>query len=237
MKAVAEQQKHLIELADLDSEMTRNRSTLAALTTGELFNQQRQDQRESAAKLIEARNALDSVELELKRADSDLLLVEQRIEKDMQKLNQTSSAKDAQGIQSELESLAKRKSELEDFELSVMEKKDQCELDLAEISKEKQSIDHELSTLENANEQEVMKLRSGLELSDSKRIQLTTRIDQELLELYESKVKRGIAAARLLNRECGACRMTIGATALAEIVALPIDEVATCPDCQAILIR
>lgn len=237
MKAVAEQQKHLIELADLDSEMTRNRSTLAALTTGELFNQQRRDQRESAAKLIEARNALDSVELELKRADSDLLLVEQRIEKDMQKLNQTSSAKDAQGIQSELESLAKRKSELEDFELSVMEKKDQCELDLAEISKEKQSIDHELSTLENANEQEVMKLRSGLELSDSKRIQLTTRIDQELLELYESKVKRGIAAARLLNRECGACRMTIGATALAEIVALPIDEVATCPDCQAILIR
>jgi predicted nucleic acid-binding Zn-ribbon protein len=237
MKAAAEQQNHLIELADLDSEMIRNRAALAHLTTGELFSLQRQNQRNAAAKLIEARNALDSVELEFKRADADLLLVEQRIEKDKQKLNQTTSPKDAQGIQSELESLAKRKSELEDFELSVMEKKEQCELALAEITKEKQLIDQELSSLENANEQEILKLRSGLELTGSKRIQLTTRIDQDLVELYESKSKRGIAAARLLNRECGACRMTIGATALAEIVALPSDEVATCPDCQAILIR
>ena len=237
MKAAAEQQNHLIELADLDSEMTRNRAALANLTTGELFALQRQNQRDAAAKLIEARNALDSVELEFKRADADLLLVEQRIEKDKQKLNQTTSPKDAQGIQSELESLAKRKSELEDFELSVMEKKEQCELALAEITKEKQLIDQELSSLENANEQEILKLRSGLELTGSKRIQLTTRIDQDLVELYESKSKRGIAAARLLNRECGACRMTIGATALAEIVALPSDEVATCPDCHAILIR
>jgi predicted nucleic acid-binding Zn-ribbon protein len=237
MKAAAEQQNHLMELADLDSEMTRNRAALANLTTGELFARQRQNQRDAAAKLIEARNALDSVELEFKRADADLLLVEQRIEKDKQKLNQTTSPKDAQGIQSELESLAKRKSELEDFELSVMEKKEQCELALAEITKDKQLIDQELSALENANEQEILKLRSGLELTGSKRIQLTTRIDQGLVELYESKSKRGIAAARLLNRECGACRMTIGATALAEIVALPSDEVATCPDCQAILIR
>jgi predicted nucleic acid-binding Zn-ribbon protein len=237
MKAATEQQRQLIELADLDSEMARNRATLAALTTGELFNQQRQNQRDAAAKLIEARNALDSVELEFKRADADLVLVEQRIEKDIQKLNQTSSPKDAQGIQSELESLAKRKSELEDFELSVMEKKEQCELALAEIAHEKNSIDQELSALESSNEQEVLKLRSGLELASSKRIQLTSKIEQELLELYESKSKRGIAAARLLNRECGACRMTIGATALAEIAALPADEIATCPDCQAILIR
>jgi predicted nucleic acid-binding Zn-ribbon protein len=237
MKAAAEQQNQLIELAEIDSEMARNRATLAALTTGELFGAQRQNQRDAAAKLIDARNALDSVELEFKRADSDLLLVEQRIEKDKQKLIQTSSPKDAQGIQSELESLAKRKSELEDFELSVMEKKEQCELDLTAITSEKQSIDQELSALEDANEQEVLKLRSGLELSGSKRIQLASRIDPELIQLYESKAKRGIAAARLLNRECGACRMTIGATALAEIVALPADEIATCPDCQAILIR
>jgi predicted nucleic acid-binding Zn-ribbon protein len=237
MNATAEQQNHLIELAELDSEISRSRATLANLTTGELFSQQRQSQREVAARLIESRNALDSVELEFKRADSDLQLVEQRIEKDRQKLNQTSSPKDAQGIQSELESLAKRKSELEDFELSVMEQKEQCELQLASVAAEKQTIDAELSALENANEQEILKVRSGLELSANKRAQLASMVETELLTLYESKAKRGIAAARLLNRECGACRMTIGATALAEIVALAKDQVATCPDCQAILVR
>jgi uncharacterized protein len=58
-----------------------------------------------------------------------------------------------------------------------------------------------------------------------------------LLEIYEKKSLRGVAVGRLLNRECGACRMTIGATALAEIASTPRDELATCPDCQAILVR
>lgn len=237
MNVSSEQQIQLIELAELDSEISRTRTNLASLTAGDLFRDQRQMQREAAARLIESRNALDTVELEFSRADSDLQLVEQRIQKDLVKLNQTSSPKDAQGIQSELESLAKRKSELEDFELTVMEKKEQCEQDLANLLAQKQSIDVELSTLESANEQEILKFRSGLDLSLAKRTQLGSRLDAEVLELYESKAKRGIAAARLLNRECGACRMTIGATALAEIVSLPKDQVAVCPDCQAILIR
>jgi predicted nucleic acid-binding Zn-ribbon protein len=94
-----------------------------------------------------------------------------------------------------------------------------------------------LSSRESANEAEIMKLRSGLDLAITQRAQQASRIDQALVELYEKKATRGVAVGRLLGRECGACRMTIGATALAEINAFPRDEIATCPDCQAILIR
>ena len=237
MKATPDEQIQLLELSILDVEIARTRASLSNLSSGLAFAENRSQQRELAGKLIESRNALDSVELELSRADSDLKLVEQRIDKDKLRINQTSSPKDAQGIQSELETLAKRKSDLEDLELSIMERKEQCEAEFKIVSLEKATVDGELADLESANELQILKIRSGLDLATSKRAQESSRINSELLELYEKKNVRGVAVGRLVNRECGACRMTVGATALAEISALPKDVVATCPDCQAFLIR
>jgi predicted nucleic acid-binding Zn-ribbon protein len=237
MKASESQQADLLSLSNLDLEITRARLVLAALVSGEEFTQIRQSQRDAASKLIESRNQLDSVELELSRAESDLKLVEQRIEKDNLRLNQTSSSKDAQGIQSELETLKKRKSELEDLELAVLERKEEVEAVYQTILSDKQVIDDELAAKESANEAEILKQRSGLDLMTQQRAQQVSRMDTELFALYEKKAARGVAVGRLINRECGACRMTIGATALAEMAALTRDEIATCPDCQAILVR
>jgi predicted nucleic acid-binding Zn-ribbon protein len=237
MKASENQQTQLLELANLDLEISRTRLTLSNLTSGLAFSDLRDAQRDSAARLIESRNALDQVELELSRAEADLKLVEQRIAKDSAALNATSSAKDAQGIQSELETLKKRKSDLEDLELAILERKEEAEAAYRTVMTDKQAIDQDLASKESANESEIMKLRSGLDLITSQRSQQASRIDAELIALYEKKSSRGLAVGRLLGRECGACRMTIGATALAEISAMPKDEIATCPDCQAILIR
>ncbi len=237
MKASESQQDDLLSLSNLDLEITRTRVAIAALTSGEAFAALRQSQRDAAASLIESRNQLDSVELELSRAEADLKLVEQRIDKDNQRLNQTSSSKDAQGIQAELETLKKRKSDLEDFELSILERKEQAEAAYQVIIHDKKLIDDELATKESENEAQIIKLRSGLDLLTQQRNQQASRIQSDLLELYEKKSSRGLAIGRLVNRECGACRITIGATALAEISGLARDEVATCPDCQAILVR
>lgn len=237
MKASESQQADLLSLSNLDLEITRTRLAIAALTSGEAFAALRQSQRDAAASLIESRNQLDSVELELSRAEADLKLVEQRIDKDNQRLNQTSSSKDAQGIQAELETLKKRKSDLEDFELSILERKEQAEAAYQVIIHDKKLIDDELATKESENEAQIIKLRSGLDLLTQQRNQQASRIQSDLLELYEKKSSRGLAIGRLVNRECGACRITIGATALAEISGLARDEVATCPDCQAILVR
>ena len=237
MKASESQQAELLALANLDLEITKAKNSLAVLAAAEAFSALRAEQRNAAAALIEARNSLDSVELELTRAEADLNLVEQRIEKDNVRINQTSSAKDAQGIQSELDTLAKRKSELEDLELAILERKEQNEAAYKTVLADKQIIDEELASKEAANEAQIVKLRSGLDLSTNQRNQQAARIDVELIELYAKKASRGVAVGRLLGRECGACRMTIGATALVEISNQPRDEIATCPDCQAILIR
>lgn len=237
MKAAPEQQLQLLELAELDMTLSRTRASLASLVSGAAFSAQRAAQRDQAGALIDSRNSLDSVDLELSRANADLSLVEQRIAKDLSRLNQTSSPKDAQGIQSELETLAKRKSDLEDLALSILETKEKCEADFVEATFLKREIDEELAVLELENEKQIMKLRSGMDLTTSQRMQIAARVEPDFLALYEKKAARGIPVARLLSRECGACRITIGATALAELNSLPKDEIATCPDCQAILIR
>ena len=237
MKVSESQLADLLSLSNLDLEISRARLALEVLANGESFVLLRESQRSSAAKLIESRNQLDSVELELARAEADLKLVEQRIEKDNVLLNQTSSSKDAQGIQAELETLKKRKSELEDLELAILEKKEEVEASYQTISSDKKIIDEELASKELANETEILKQRSGLDLLIQQRAQQASRIETSLLEVYEKKSLRGVAVGRLLNRECGACRMTIGATSLAEIVATPRDELVMCPDCQAMLVR
>lgn len=237
MKASENQQAELLSLANLDLEISRTKAGLSVLVAGEALVPLRATQRDAALALIQSRNALDSVELDLTRAESDLELVEQRISKDKTRLNQTSSPKDAQAIQSELETLAKRKSELEDLELNVLEHKEEVEATYKTVLADKQIIDEELVVAERASESEILKLRSGLDLLIQQRQQQVSRLEPDLFELYEKKASRGVAVGRLLGRECGACRMSIGATALAEISALARDEIATCPDCQAVLIR
>jgi predicted nucleic acid-binding Zn-ribbon protein len=237
MKATETQQADLLSLANLDLQISRSKATIKNLSSGTQFAELRDEQRKLAAKLIDARNALDTVDLELKRSEADLSLVEQRIAKDQQRLNTTNNAKDAQGIQSEIESLTRRKSDLEDIELAILEQQEIAKANYAVVSVDKAAVDDELSAGEAANEAELMKLRSGLDLLTNDRAQQSARIATELIDLYEKKAARGVPVARLVGRECGACRISLGAAALNEVQSLARDEIATCPECQAILVR
>ena len=237
MKASEAQQADLLSLANLDHEISRSKAAIKNLSSGAQFADMREAQRGLAAKLINARNALDTVELELKRSETDLELVEQRIAKDIARLNTTNNSKDAQGIQSELESLKRRKSDLEDIELAILEQKEESSAAYATVASDKSIVDAELSDAEARNEAELVKLRSGLDLLSNDRAQQAARLSTELMELYEKKASRGVPVGRLVGRDCGACHISLGATALNEVQALPRDEVATCPECQAILIR
>lgn len=237
MKVNSNQQADLLGLGALDQEISRAKAAINDLASGKSLINLRDQQRQLASALIDARNALDSVELELARAEADLGLVEQRIAKDTQRLSQTSSAKDAQGITHELEALAKRKSDLEDLELAIMERRDDLKTAFDAVAGQKEQLDQSLTGQESQIETELMKLRSGLDLQTQARAKQAALLPSELVELYEKKASRSVAVGRLMNRECGACRITIGATALAEITALPADEFATCPECQAFLVR
>jgi predicted nucleic acid-binding Zn-ribbon protein len=237
VKANLQDQKRLLELVELDLTLVKTASDKAKLLAATDIQLAGEKALALSDQLIDARNRVGDLELELKRSEIDLELVENRIAKDNQRLSTTSSAKDAQGIEHELTSLAKRKSELEDAELGIMEELDKVRAELIAAEAAKSDAEDELSSLRaslSSNTSELDANRSDL---ISKRTSLVGLIDPELAAAYQKKADRTVAVGRLSGRECGACRLSITATNLEEIVALPAEEIAECPNCQAYLVR
>ena len=237
MKANLQDQKRLLELVDLDLSLVRNAGDKAKLLSATAISEANEKALAVSDHLIDARNRVGDLELELKRSENDLELVENRIAKDNQRLSSTSSAKDAQGIEHELTTLAKRKSELEDTELGIMEVLETVRAELSAAEKAKAAAENELTQLRSALATNTAELDSAWAELSSKRTSLVGLIEPELASAYQRKADRNVAAGRLVGRECGACRLSITATNLEEILALPADEIAECPNCQAYLVR
>jgi uncharacterized protein len=237
LKANLQDQKSLLELAKLDVDLVRNASEKAKLLASKEIEAASFLALSLSDQLIDARNKVGDLELELKRSENDLQLVESRIAKDKQRLAVTSSAKDAQGIEHELTSLAKRKSELEDLELAVMEELDRVRAELDAATEKKQLAEEDLARLRQALAASVVELDSERARLSASREKLLATIDPELGLVYQKKADRGSSVGQLIGRECGACRLSITATNLDEILALAEDEMAECPNCQAFLVR
>jgi uncharacterized protein len=237
VKANLQDQKRLLELVDLDLSLVRNAADRTKLQSATAISEASEKALALSDHLIDARNRVGDLELELKRSENDLELVENRIAKDNERLSSTSSAKDAQGIEHELTTLAKRKSELEDTELGIMEDLETVRAELAEAESAKAEAEQELNRLRSALATDTAGLDSVRAELTSKRSTLVGLIDPELAVAYQRKADRNVAAGKLVGRECGACRLSITATNLEEIVAIPADVIAECPNCQAYLVR
>ncbi len=72
----------------------------------------------------------------------------------------------------------------------------------------------------------------------AERTKLLPVIPQPLFQLYDRvRANKGIGASLLRARRCGACRIELDRSAISRIAASPADEVVTCEECGAILVR
>ena len=237
MKVSSNQLQDLLELSLTDQELLRSRILVEETKQSKELSQLNVELMAASSAFIDAKNASDAAQTELDKVATDLATVEARIARDKRNLEQTSSSKDAAGIQSELATLAKRQSDLEDLSLSLMEELALAKAAEAAAVENRAGIETKVAQLRESLGAQLAKLASGIELQAATRAQLAGRIPHELLELYATKSKRGVPVGRLVSRECGACHMTITASAYSELSSAPADELVTCPECSAILVR
>lgn len=237
MKVSQNQLQDLLELTVTDQVITRTKNEVDGLRNSPVLAQLQVELRASSTKYIEANNKTDGLKLELKRVETDLATVEQRIKRDNTTLHSTGSARDAMAIQSELKSLNKRKSDLEEISLELMDQLAIAQAELENHVRDRAQIEERLRAETETLQATAAKLISGLTLRSADRAQLASRLSSELFELYAAKAKRGVPVGRLTHRECGACNMTITAAALQELLNSPSDELISCPECGAILVR
>ncbi|MEL0261658.1 MAG: C4-type zinc ribbon domain-containing protein [Aquiluna sp.] len=179
----------------------------------------------------------EELERDLKRLENDVELVENRLKKDNQRLNESSSSKDIAGIQVEIESLKSRLSKLEDDELELMDQVEISKAELTRLQAEHQSAEAELEVAKSDLQQKLAGLKQDSDRLISEIQSHKTQVAGELLELFEARLAKGIAVGRLTGSNCSACNMSLNSTAMSDISAVAEDELCSCPECGAILVR
>jgi len=238
VRAPAEIQALLLELAECDLALARAHAQLSKLaeTLGipeleRTIESLKQDRHEA---LIER----EAIEAELSRAESDVELVEARIARDTERLSQTASAKDAQGLEHELASLRARRSDLEDIELAIMERMEAAD---ARLDRCEAAVAGAESTLLAARDDEQAtssRLSGEIRQSSETREGIVTRLPADLYELYErQRARYGVGASHLRDGVSSASGVTLTESDLQTVRAAAPDEVVLCPDSNAILVR
>lgn len=237
MKVSEQELENLWQLQRLIFEQRRLVDQAKKLSAGESLKEIADQISKQNEILRTSQIALEKLQEDKRKLDSDLALVEKRIESDTARMNASSSTKDIAGIQHEIDGLQKRKSMLEDSELELMEELDQVGKQLSDQRAQKQVLEDqltqqradlasELSTMKDQNQ----KLNSEIGL-------LRDGSRPELLALFDAKLAKGNAIGRLVRSACTACNMNLTSTAIGDLSEIPADELATCPECTAIVIR
>lgn len=189
---------------------------------------------------VVAATVVSDLEREQKRADSEVEQVRARKARDQQRLDGGQAApKELASLQSEIESLNRRQSVLEDAELEIMERLEEAAAHAAALSAERESIGKRAREVQADRDGEWAAIDAELQSGRAERAALSGDVPVELLALYE-KIRGdrgGIGAAALHQRRCEGCRIQIDATELARIRALSPDVVVRHEECRRILVR
>lgn len=237
MKIDSNQLPELIRIQQLLVEATKLDTRIRQLQTGESAEAIRVVLLEQSAKASQMLADHEEVERDVRRAEADLELVENRISKDKQRLAVSSDSKVITGIQHELESLAKRQGELEEAQLILMESIDQSNLEQEAIQLERKRLQAELSAATESAALDIANLSTELSTVNGEMAEIRKAVSAELVELFDKIRVRGTAVGKLKDSTCGACNMNLTSTAVGQLSAVPNDELARCPECSAILVR
>lgn len=230
-------QAALLKLSEIDLSLTKLKSELLELIESKELADLQSKLTVSSGELLTARTEAERLSLMVRRSEEDIRLVEERLARDTERLNTTSSPKDAQAIEREIESLKKRMSDLEDVELNLLTELEASEIVLAEATASRESLNSSLITLQNDIQTQVDVLKAeGRKLTADRQI-VVEKITSEVLEQYQRLAVRQIAVGKVDDRGCTACRMNLTVGAIDNINSLPENELAICPDCQAFLVR
>lgn len=239
MKAGVDQQRLLLELAELDAELARiehRTKNLPARTELDTVQGRHQEVNDRLAVL---QLALDDLDAEAAKFESEIDAVRQREQRDQDLLaGGTVNAKQLTELQHELGTLERRKSSLEDSLLEVMERREELEGEQSTVLAKVDELQNELHTAQKAVDDALTELSQTRHQRVSRRDELISELDGELVALYERQRSRGgVGAGPLQGRRCGACQIEIDRGELARFSAAAEDDVLRCPECGAILLR
>jgi predicted nucleic acid-binding Zn-ribbon protein len=240
LKADPSRQWRLLDLQALDTrldQIAHRKATLPELAERRVLDAELHAVNDD---LVRAKTALNDVQREITKADTDVQLVRERSIRNQARMDAgQGTAKDMQALQHEVDSLSRRQSALEDIELEVMERAEALSEDVSRLETASVEMTVRADGLKAVCEKNIAELDGEVEQIGRSRADVVAGVGDDLVTLYE-KIRAssdGIGAAVLRKRRCEGCNLELNQGEINRFVAAAEDEVLRCEECRRILIR
>lgn len=240
MKANPSDQLQILDIQRMDFQVATLQNKAAALP--EIAELLEKTQRLTVIRdlKIAAQTQISDIKRELSRAESDVEQVVARLERDEKRLADGSSTpKELEKLQHEVQTLTGRRSDLEEVELEIMIRIDSVKARLDELKSEEDSLTVQITEIEARKASALAAIESEVAATLSERLATVAAIEGALVDLYEKirSKNNGTGAAALREGRCDGCHLAINSVELSRMKTLASDEVVRCEECRCILVR
>jgi predicted nucleic acid-binding Zn-ribbon protein len=232
--------QHLLAVQDLDTSITQLQHRRAALsdTSGLAAAEDELAGLESRrADAADRRAALAETQKSLEEQIAAITERHDLVEKRLYAATSTSS-RDLQAMQDEVQHLTDRRAELEELELVAMLEQDPIDAELTALGASIAPIQARTEELRGQVTHDRREIDAALASATGSRAAEAAKLPTALADRYERLRARlkGTGAARLIKNHCDGCHLALSSVEVERIRALPPGEVATCEQCGRILV-
>ena len=241
LNADAATQLRLLELQDKDTRLGQLAHRLKTLPDAARLAELEGQLSRLRDQVVAAETILSDLEHDQVRADHDVEQVRERMTRDRQLMDSGTigDPKQLQSLQSELDSLTRRQSDLEDVELEIMERVEGARAAVGQLTGERDELVRECEEVASRVHDQRADIADERRIVEGERAALATQIPVDLLGLYD-KIRAdhgGLGAAPLHRGTCEGCRLTLPPTEIEALRVAPPDAVIRCEECRRILVR
>jgi uncharacterized protein len=190
--------------------------------------------------LMDAETALADIDEEQRRLENEVDVVRTRAARDEQRMHEGGlPAKELEGLQHELTTLARRQANLEDELLEVMERCEQVDAQVVKLRGQRAELAGQRTELEAARDGALSEIDAATAARGAQRAGLAAQLPADLLALYEKAREHGggVGASMLRQRRCEGCRIELSGSEVTALRAAEPDAVVRCENCRRILVR
>ncbi|MBF4590356.1 zinc ribbon domain-containing protein [Curtobacterium sp. VKM Ac-1395] len=237
MKAAPEDQVILLDVQRLDNDITRIAHRISSLQKGDRLTELGKTASSLRSELAAATGDVEDSERDLARLESDTATAQARVERDTTML-QHANAKDAAGLQNELDSLQRRIGDLETSELEIMERLDVYRARVGDVEARLADVEASRAGLVAERDTEIQRLENDRAAATQSRADIAAKVPEDLLALYErQRARYGFGASLLQGGVSTASGVTLTGADLQAVRRAAPDDVVLCPDSEAVLVR
>lgn len=228
----------LLELQKVDSTIARLEGRRSNLPEQAELERLEESLRVAEKELAEQQAIVDEIASRQKKFDGDIELISAKIASEDVKLysGSVASAKELAALQSEIGSLKRRKSTLEDMDLEVMEEREAAEQVQEELSTRVAEARAAVEGAVVVRDVAAGDLAKDLEEALEQRREWAPRIDPPMMEFYEElkAVREGLAVVALIGGTCQGCHIRLPAQEYERV--RHSEVIAYCDECRRVLV-